>query len=229
MNFTGITCRWLRYAFLCNEMIRAVITDDHPIVANGLQTMLQKTGTIQVLAKYNSAKELLENIKSLQPNILILDMQLPDGDGFDIATKVLQACPGTQILVFSSSDTVYHVKKMLQAGCGGYALKNTDDLTLVKAIETVAAGGRFLSPELEAALVEDMFRNKGKTTKTATLTKREKEVLELIVQEHTNQEIANKLFLGLSTVELHRTNMLQKLGVKNTAGLVRVAVQTGLV
>lgn len=208
-------------------MIRAVICDDHPVVAGGIKTLLEKKGTIQVLAIYYSAEELLSNIKTSAPDILILDMQLPDGGGPDTAKQVLKANPHTQILVFSSSDTLYLVKKMLQAGCGGYALKNTDDLILIKAIETVAAGGRFLSPELEKALLDDSFKNKA--AKKLTLTKREKEVLDLIVQEHTNQEIADKLFLAVSTVELHRTNMLQKLGVKNTAGLVRVAIQTGLV
>lgn len=210
-------------------MINVIITDDHPVVSNGLRNMLALQTHIHVNAVYDKASELTAHMPEITPPcVLILDMQLPDGNGYDLAQSVLKTKPGISILVFSSTDTVYQIKKMLQAGCLGYLPKNADDETIVKAIETVAKGERFLSPSLEAALLDDMIRNKDKNKKT-TLTKREKEVLALIVKEYTNQEIANELYLSLSTIEFHRTSLLQKLKVKNTAGLVRVAIETGLV
>ncbi|WP_246022426.1 response regulator [Filimonas effusa] len=209
-------------------MINVIITDDHPVVSNGLKTMLSKQQHITVTAVYNTAAELMANIATVPADVLILDMQLPDANGYDIAATILKPKSKINILVFSSTDTVYQIKKMLHVGCLGYLPKNADDETIVNAIEAVSKGKRFLSPALEAALLDDMIRNKDKAKKT-TLTKREKEVLALVVKEYTNQEIANELFLSLSTIEFHRTSLLQKLKVKNTAGLVRVAIESGLV
>jgi DNA-binding NarL/FixJ family response regulator len=209
--------------------IKVVITDDHPIVADGLNNVLLRTSHIQVTGIYHSAPELLKNIKQANPDVLILDKQLQESDGVETVRALVKEMPALQILIFSSTDNTYQVKKMLEAGCRGYLLKDADNDTLIKAIETVFKGARFLSPLLENALLEDLFKHKTHVQKQANLTKREKEVLDLIVKEYTNQEIAATLFLSLSTIEFHRTSMLQKLGVKNTAGLVRVAVQTGLV
>lgn len=210
-------------------MIKVVITDDHPMITSGLKNSLREAGNIEVTAIYNSAATLLENLDKLDADVLMLDMQLPDGNGYDVATAVLKAHPKTGILVFSSADSIYQVKKMQQAGCLGYLLKNADNNTIFKAIGVVSEGFRFLSPELEKALVDDMFASKQDKFRKVTLTKREQEILTLIVKEYTNQEIAAALFLTLSTIEFHRGNMLQKLGVKNSAGLVRVAVQNNLV
>ena len=210
-------------------IIKVVITDDHPIVANGMKHVLERNAHIQVTDLYHSAPELLQHIKKNSPDVLILDRQLQDSDGAETVRALLKLMPALPILIFSSTDNLYQVKKMLEAGCQGYLLKDADNDTLLKAIETLYKGNRFLSPSLETALLDDMFKHKNATRKEATLSKRELEVLALIVKEYTNQEIAAHLFLSLSTVEFHRVNMLQKLGVKNTAGLVRVAVQAGLV
>ncbi len=208
-------------------MIHVVITDDHPVVSNGLKNMLLTHKHIDVIGIYSTSADLLSHLPTDETDVLILDMQLPDSNGYDIACSVLKMKPQIRILVFSSTDAIYQVKKMIKAGCYGYLLKNADDEMIVQAIETVYEKKRFLAPVLEAALLDEMLKNK--TQRKTTLTKREKEVLELIVKEFTNQEIANKLFLSLSTIEFHRNSMQHKLGVKNTAGLVRVAIETGLV
>lgn len=210
-------------------MIKIVITDDHPVVATGLKNVLIRSEHIHVTAIYHSAQELLENIQQANPDILILDKQLHKSDGVETVTKLLKQLPNLKILIFSSTDTTYQVKKMLESGCRGYLLKDADDDQLLKAIETVYKGDRFLSPSLESAIFEELFKNKNTPRRTINLSKREKEVLDLIVKEYTTQEIAAKLFLALSTIEFHRTSMQQKLGVKNTAGLVRVAMENGLI
>ena len=200
------------------------------MVTNGLKKSLQEADNIVVTAIYNTAHDLINNLQQLDADVLILDMHLPDASGHNIAAAVLKQKPSLRILVFSSTDSIFQVKRMQQAGCLGYLLKNADSNTLVKAIGAVYEGYRFLSPELEKALIEDMFAGKASNKpKKVALTVREQEILQLIVKEYTNQEIAARLFLTLSTIEFHRTNMLQKMGVKNTAGLVREAVMAGLV
>lgn len=198
------------------------------MVTNGLENILKATGNMEVTAVYHSASSLLDNIHCLDAHIIILDLQLPDGNGYDIAKAILQIYPAMEVLVFSSTDAPHQVKKMLQLGCKGYLLKNAANGIILQAVKAVYKGARFLSPELEEVIINKTFERKKETHKI-NLTAREKEVLALIADEFTNQEIANKLFMGLSTIEFHRTNMFRKLGVKNTAGLVRVAAQTGLV
>lgn len=210
-------------------MIKVVMLDDHPVVTGGLKSALAEAENIEVTAIYNTAESLLSAVSELDANVLILDMQLPDGNGYDIAMAVRKAQPRIAILVFTNTDTLYLVKKMQQAGCLGYLLKNAGNQTLYKAIGAVSEGFRFLSPELEKALMDDMFTTKNNKTSKIALTRREQEVLQLIVKEYTTQEIAEALFITASAIEFHRNNLLQKLGAKNSAGLVRVAMEAGLV
>jgi DNA-binding NarL/FixJ family response regulator len=209
--------------------IKVVITDDHPIVANGLRHVLMRAPHISVEGIFHSAPELLTNISKLAPDVLILDKQLQETDALQTVQALLKEMPSLKILIFSSADAIFQVKKMLEMGCLGYILKDADDDLLVSAIESVYSGNRFLSPSLERALVDDIFNKKVRPQRNAMITKREKEILELIVKEYTTQEIASRIFLSPSTIELHRASLLQKLGVRNTAGLVRVAVESGLV
>ena len=178
---------------------------------------------------FASGAALLKEIVPIKPDVLLLDMHLGDMDGAELVSAVLKKAPDVKILVLSSTDILLQVKKVLKLGCMGYLLKDSEDAVIIQAIETVYNGGQFISPLLQAALVEDMFRNKANEKRSLTITRREKEVLQLIIQELTNQEIADKLFISLHTVENHRISLLHKLNVKNTAGLVKVALQTGLV
>jgi len=209
--------------------ITLAIADDHPIVANGIRTILRGVHNIEVIDTYTSGQALLQGIQNQRPDVLLLDMQLPDMNGPELAASILKLYPQQRILVLSSTDILLQVKKMLKLGCMGYLLKDADDITIIKAIETVQQGGQYLSPVLNQQLIDDLFRNKKSEKKNTLLTRREKEVLQLIIDEHTNQEIAEKLYISLHTVENHRISLLHKLEVKNTAGLVKVALQTGLV
>jgi DNA-binding NarL/FixJ family response regulator len=208
--------------------IKVIITDDHPLITKGINTVLSRLPAITVAGVYHSAAELLRNIAKTKPDVLILDRQLPKTDAETTVRTLLKMIPSLKILMFSSTDNVYQVRAMLDAGCKGYLLKDADEDMLVKAIETVYKGNRFLSPLLEAALLDDQLLHQ-EGQRRVNLTNREKEVMKLIIAEYTNQEIAEKLFLSPFTIESHRTSILQKLNVKNTAGLVRVAFETGLV
>lgn len=208
--------------------IKVAITDDHPIVANGLKKILDDFANIDVVAVYTTGNDMLKEVGASLPDVMLLDMNLPDLEGPELARQLLKKFPSIKIIVLTSSDVTVQVKKMLQIGCQGYLLKDSDDKTIVQAIETVYDGGQFLSPVIQQQLVNDMFRTKNQKQNTL-LTRREKEVLQLITQEFTNQEIADKLFISLHTVDNHRSSLLQKLDAKNTAGLVKKAIENGLV
>jgi DNA-binding NarL/FixJ family response regulator len=210
--------------------IRIAITDDHPLVIVGLKQVLGLHPRMQVIAEFSSGTALLEGIELAQPDILLLDVQLPDIQGPELARTISKKYPRTGILALTSLDNVFHAKTMLQHGCLGYLLKNSDPAILVEAIEHVHRGEQFLEPSIR----EELLLNLSRTKKQAAgllpqLTRREKEILQLIVAEHTNQEIADKLFLSERTVKNHRMSLLHKLNVKNSIGLARIALELGLV
>jgi DNA-binding NarL/FixJ family response regulator len=169
--------------------IKVMITDDHPVVRNGLANILNALDDIEVIGSYETGKELLEAMETLRPDVLILDMQLPDLQGPFLAQTVLQHHNDVKIIVLSSFDVIVQVKKMLKLGCMGYLLKDSDEATIIEAIHTVHGGGQYLSPRLANELIQDSFKNNRKTT--VVLSRREKEVLQLIIEEFTNKEIAN--------------------------------------
>lgn len=209
-------------------MIKVIIAGDQPITTNGLNNILSGTSHIMVTGIYASIHALLKTGSEVDAHVLILDKQLQKNEGVATIRTILENMPGIQILLFSSNNSLYHVGNMLEAGCKGYLLKDADGNMLIKAVETVFQGSRFLSPLLENAFLGDMLLNRS-TARKPELTRREKEVLQLIVEEHTNPEIAAKLFLSPFTIESHRTNILHKLGAKNTAGIVKMAFVSGLV
>jgi len=205
---------------------KIMITDDHPMVIKGLVKLFRENEGYEVMGCFSNGKDLLQELKQQQPEILLLDMHLPLIEGPELAEEIIQKYPSVKIIILSSSDIIFQVKKMLQLGCFGYLLKDSDDLTILKAIETVKTGGQFLSASLQQQIMQDLFKKK---TAVTVLTRREKEILQLITEEFTNQEIADKLFISPHTVDNHRISLLNKMQVKNTAGLVRKALEQGLV
>jgi DNA-binding NarL/FixJ family response regulator len=203
-----------------------MITEDHPVVTNGLVKILHEQQGFEVQATFTNGRDLLSALKNTVPDILLLDMHLPVMEGPELAAEIIKKHPSVKIIVLSSVDVIIQVKKMLQLGCHGYLLKDSDDAMIIEAIETVHAGGQFLSPVLQQQIMQDLFKRNHPVTE---LTRREKEVLQLITEEYTNQEIAEKLFISPHTVDNHRVSLLNKLQAKNTAGLVRKALEQGLV
>jgi DNA-binding NarL/FixJ family response regulator len=205
-------------------MINVAIADDHSIVLNGLQKILALHTDIKVTDVYLNGDSLLEGLETKQPDVLLLDIQMPGKNGIELAGIISKKFPDVKMIALTNVDILVQVKKMLQKGCLGYLLKDASPEILIEAIKTVHTGEQFLYESLSKQLVNNFFSQNSKQ-----LTRREKEILQLITEEHTNQEIADKLFLSLRTVENHRNNLLQKLDVKNTAGLVKIAIQEGLV
>jgi DNA-binding NarL/FixJ family response regulator len=210
--------------------IKITITDDHPLATNGIASMLTPFPQLEIMDLFNSSSALLEGLKTRQPDILLLDIMLPGQSGRDIAPVIKSNYPAVKIIALTSLDAPSMVSGMMRRGCSGYLLKDTDQETLVLAIEEVYKGHEFIEPSLKEKLLENITRfQSNKTERMAhELTQREKEILKLIVAENTTQEIADKLFISFRTVENHRYSLLQKLDVKNSVGLVKLAIQMGL-
>lgn len=213
-----------------DKKIKVAITDDHPLAIEGLQNMLLTSPKIQVSGTYGNGTELLDGLLSEQPDILLLDVLLPDWKGPDLAGVIAKTYPEIKIIAITSLDTPVHVRSMMREGCQGYILKNTDKASLVNAIEQVFDGEEYIEPILKERMLQNVLHYRKVTAgKSPNLTQREKEILKLIVEEFTSQEIADQLYLSLRTVETHRFNLQKKLNVNNNIALVKIAIQMGLI
>ncbi len=211
-------------------MIKVAILDDQHIVLNGVQLMLQDNPSgICLTGVYQNAEALLSGLRENVPDVLLLDINMPDISGDDIAAILYKQYPLIHILALTNFDTTHYIKKMLNVGVKGYLLKNTDKKTLIEAIQTVYNGNQYLEPIIKEQLLKEFTPQKQHNTAKPNLTKREKEILQLIVQQCSSQEIADKLFLSLRTIENHRYNLFQKLDVKNVVGLITRSYELGLI
>ncbi len=209
--------------------IRVSIADDHPMIIDGFRNMLAHAPHITLVGTYEHGAGLLDGLKKEQPDVLILDIQMPGQNGEEIAHVVRKEYPHIRVMTLTNFDSPAYLSAMLRQGVLGYLLKTTGKDTLIKAIETVYAGEEFIEPSLKEKMYELSSRANKTTVTRIRLTDREQEVLPLIVEGYTDKEIAVKLFLSLHTVRNYRNNLLLKLDVKNTAGLIRKAMQLGLV
>jgi DNA-binding NarL/FixJ family response regulator len=206
-------------------MINLAITDDQVIILNGLQKILADVPNIRIIGIYNNGDELLEALVKQQPDVLLLDIQMPGKNGLELAAIITKTYKNIKIIALTNIDVLAQIKKILLQGVLGYLLKDASPEIIIKAIETVNEGGQYIQESLKQQLLNSLSMLNAKQI----VTRREKEILQMIVDEFTNQEIADKLYLSLRTVENHRNNLLQKLKVKNTAGLVKIAIREGLV
>lgn len=211
-------------------MIRLAITDDHPVVIDGLTNALHACTDIQITGLYTHAAELLKGMQKSPADVLLLDLQLPDKNGGELVPVLLKQYPGLRILILSGIESSPAIKDMMQKGCSGYLLKSrTNRALLIEAIRTVYAGTIFLDPVLKEELLQEMLIDKRKRSSLdPKITRREKEILKLIVLEYNNRAIAETLCISQRTVETHRYNLMQKLDARNTAGLIRIASQMNL-
>ncbi|MBD1420570.1 response regulator [Sphingobacterium chuzhouense] len=209
-------------------MITIGIVDDHSLIINGLLKMLQNEPACQVLFTVQDGVDLLQKLSEQLPDVLLLDIELPDTNGIDLCKKLLILYPKLAVIALTNHDDVVYVRKMMRNGAMGYLLKGTEKEPLLQAIETVAAGEQYIDRQIEQNILQQSIHGR-KATAYVKLTNRELEILALIANEYSNQEIADKLFLSVRTVESHRHSLNQKLNIKTTAGLVKEAYLRGLV
>jgi len=199
--------------------IKIFIADDHYMVVEGIRSMLQPVKNIEWMGHAMNAASCMAFLHQQQPEVLLLDINLPDKSGIDLCKEIKEKYPAIYIVGLSSFNQQSYIQKMMDNGASGYVLKNATREELVEAIETVAEGNTFLSMEASATIKEN------KDAKIPIITRREKEVLHLIAEGLTNNQIAEKLFISTTTVDTHRNSLLSKFEVKNTANLIRLAAQ----
>lgn len=210
--------------------IQVILVDDHQLILSGLETILHAEPHIEVIASCRDGEALLESLSFLKPDVIIMDIQMPGIDGIRLCKQISARYPHIGILALSNLEEKQFITNMIRNGARGYLLKTVEPAMLVRAIETVHEGyDQFIQPELRAKLFHETLTGKKHSAYRPVLTRREKEILKLIADEKSNQEIAEQLFLSIRTVESHRFNLMQKLQVKNAAGLVREALEAGLV
>lgn len=211
-------------------MIRVIVADDHKVFRDGIESILEDVDNIEVIGQAEDGREVLEKLKSVEPDVILMDISMGGANGIETTELVKKAYPQIHVLALSMHDETDYIIKMLDAGASGYLLKDAGSDEMIKAIKTVAKGEKYYGQQVSAALIEHMTAAGKKKEKRSNipLTNRETEVLQLITNEFTNPEIAEKLFISIRTVDTHRRNLLEKLGVKNTAGLVKYALKNGL-
>ncbi len=206
-------------------MIRIFVVDDHPIVRQGLVAALEDEPDFQVVGAAGSAEDALTTISNLQPDIVLLDLELPGVGGVAAIPQLLAAYPSAHILVFTAYDTEERVLGALRAGAKGYLLKGATAAEIARAVRVVASGGSALEPRIAARLVTEMSATHAGGRR---LTAREREVLQLIADGQSGKQIARALHISERTVKFHTGSLLRKLGADNRAQAVALALQRGL-
>ena len=204
--------------------IKVFIVDDHYMVIEGIRSLLQTETNIELMGHATNAASCLAFLQHQLPDVILMDINLPDKSGIDLCKEVKGKYPAIFILGLSTFNQQSFIEKMIGSGASGYVIKNATQQELMEAIHTVVKGKEYLSFDAAVALRKPDTQNN-----IPVITRREKEVLELIAEGMTNNEIARQLFISSTTVDTHRKNLLSKLGAKNTASLVRIAAQLKLV
>jgi DNA-binding NarL/FixJ family response regulator len=210
--------------------IRILIVDDHAIVRAGIRALLQLYPDFEVVGEAADGHEAILQTRRLQPDIVLMDIGMPGMDGLAATREIVRVAPRTRVLILSQHENREYVMPALRAGASGYVLKRAPDETLIRAIRAVHAGETYMDPRLTDLLVEEVRRSgEGPTDPLETLSEREREILVLLAQGKSYQEIAQTLFISVKTVDFHRANLMRKLGLKNRAELVQFAMRRGLI
>jgi DNA-binding NarL/FixJ family response regulator len=213
---------------------KVLIADDHEVVRDGLKNILHSSGTMMVIGEANDGNEAIGLYDKLRPDIVIMDISMPNMNGIEATKKITDRFPDAKILILTMHDNQEYLNQVIRCGAHGFVLKNTDKDELLDAVKTVADGDKFFSKDISKMMIENYIRaaqenERPSANKEIPLTKREIEILKQIAEGHSNQEIANLLFISYNTVDTHRKNIMHKLSIKNTAGLVRYAIEKGLI
>ena len=215
-----------------SNKIRLLIVDDHTLVRQGIRSLMEAQEDIEVVAEASGGHEAVAKAAELHPDVILMDLAMPDLNGMETTRRIKTEHPEIQVLALSMYGTDDYVFRALKSGASGYVLKEADAAELTAAIRAVNAGGAFICPSLAKRIIEQLLLRAGsgnERTGYDSLTAREHEVLELIGEGLTNEEIAGKLDLSVHTVQTHRSNIMEKLGLHNRAQLVTYAARVGLI
>src|SRR3954462_2795236 len=211
------------------EKIKILVADDHPVVRKGLQSCLAKQDRLKIVGEASDGDEALRKVRELAPDVVLMDINMPRMNGLVVTEQLRKESPDTKVLVLSVHNNREYIFRIIQAGAHGYVSKEAPPAELLKAIESVYDGEAFFSPEIAQAALNQIVTSGGKKEPFAQLTSREREVLVLIAEGQSNKEIANKLGIGVRTIETHRERIMRRLDIHSVAGLTKYAIANGMV
>ncbi|MES2837878.1 MAG: response regulator transcription factor [Bacteroidota bacterium] len=210
---------------MAGEKIKIVLVDDHQMLIDGIKSLLSGAENFEVIAEFTSAKKLLEQIKELNPYIVITDINMPEMSGIELTLELKKNYPFIKILALSMHGDKAMISKMIDAGVSGYILKNTGKAELLEALTQISSGNVFYSHEV----ANELIHAKQNISNEVNLTPREVEIIQLIAKEKSNAQIADELSISERTVETHRKNIFRKTNTKSVIGLVKFAMEKGIV
>jgi DNA-binding NarL/FixJ family response regulator len=205
--------------------VRILIVDDHGIVRDGIAAVLEKHPNLKVVGSVATGKEAVSAATRLTPDIVVMDLMLPDLSGVDATERILATLPRIHIIILSVCHTSEHIFRALRAGARGYVVKEAVGADLVRAVDAVVAGERFLSSQITEAVIGEVLNNTGTQSPLERLSRREREVLHLTVAGSSSAEIGLRLSLSRKTVDTYRSRIMEKLGVSDLTGLIHFAVE----
>jgi DNA-binding NarL/FixJ family response regulator len=210
--------------------INILLVDDHDIVRDGIRMLLEDEVGFKIAAEAENGKQAITACKKHDIDLVVMDISMPKVNGIEATETIKELFPEIKILALTMMDEDQHIRQMIKAGASGYILKSSDKIELVDAITTILEGKHYFSDDATRSVMMDLVKGptQEKSSDPGNITDREKQVLELIVKQYTNQEIAQELHISTRTVDAHRRNLLQKTGAKNTAGLVTYAIKYNL-
>jgi DNA-binding NarL/FixJ family response regulator len=208
--------------------IKVLLVDDHAIMRDGIRAILSLHDDIDLVGEASEGQEAIEKTRELSPDVVIMDVAMPDMDGIEATRRIRKESPNVKIIMLTQYDNKEYVLSAIKAGAAGYVPKRALGSELVSAVRAVNRGESFLYPSAAAALIDDYRRQASTADPYEQLTPREREILKLIAEGHTSREIADKLFISLKTVTGHRTKIMEKLGLRNRTELFKFAVRKGL-
>jgi DNA-binding NarL/FixJ family response regulator len=212
-------------------MINIVLADDHAIVRDGLRVFLEMHSDIKVVGEATNGREAVKQVTVLQPDIVIMDITMPEMNGIDATHQILSVSANVKVIILSMQSSSEHIYRALRAGASGYLLKESAGKEVVEAVRTVIGGKRYLSTAISETLVQNYIHLRQTSEEQSpieSLSEREREILQLVIDGHSSAEIADKLFLSSKTVDTYRSRLMKKLGVADLAGLIKFAVMNGL-
>ncbi len=214
------------------EKIRVLIVDDHAVVRAGIRLLLDAQADMQVVGEAKDGRDGLIQAEKLKPDVILMDITMPEMGGVEATKAIKEMCPGVEILALTMHEDLPFFFQILKAGASGYVIKGADPNELLNAIRAVVQNKAYLFPSLTRKLFDDYLERLemgDEKDSYARLTNREREILKLVGEGYTSREMAEKLFLSTNTVERHRTNIMDKLGMHNKSELIRFAIRKGLV
>ncbi|HEX4772893.1 MAG TPA: response regulator transcription factor [Bryobacteraceae bacterium] len=211
---------------MSSQSLKILLADDHTIVRQGLKLILSAQPDLEVVGEAANGREAVELVQKLKPDVVLMDVAMPELNGIEATRRMMEVNSRVKILVLSMHKESVYVREILKAGARGYILKDAIDSELLNAVRSVARGDGYISPAVSGALLSDY--RKDVTDPADLLTKREREVLQLIAEGKTNKEIATRLNLSVYTVDSHRGKIMEKLNLHSTGELVRFAIKNGL-